>query len=181
MDVFYAYSPQGIGWFYVVMLAGAAIMAASAFVPKINKHAGRKWYYGVTVLTVSFILLSCVWVYQQAHASVTVTYGKKLTVHAGLTSPDLLWEEIDTAEVRRVNWKEDRGLRPVGRDFGTGLNGFMAGWFTLADGDKAFAVLVKAAPQDSTVMVPVHKKDGKRYRLLLSLQDAGAFIEAVKK
>lgn len=177
MEIFLTHVPEGTAWYYIIMMGGAAIMIGSALHPKVK---GKRWYYAVTVLTVAVMFWGCHFVYSQEHAAVHVTQGQSLTIKAGLGSPSLDWDEIDHDGIRPVKWREDSGLTPVSRDFGTGFPGFAAGWFTLKNGSKAFLIMVQAAPEGSDILIPVHEKEGDRYQIILSLQNPDGFLTYMK-
>src|SRR5581483_10765699 len=72
--------------------------------------------------------------------------------------------QIRGDSARRVDLREEAGLRPRWRTFGIGLPGYQAGWFRLRDGEKALLYLT-----DRTRAVYVPTTAG--YALLVSPQD----------
>jgi len=73
---------------------------------------------------------------------------------------------------RRVSLGAEPQLRPARRTLGTGLPGYQAGWFRLANGERALVYLTDAA---KAVYVPT----AGDYSLLLSPDDPEAFLEAL--
>ncbi|HEX7122854.1 MAG TPA: hypothetical protein VF178_10830, partial [Gemmatimonadaceae bacterium] len=47
------------------------------------------------------------------------------------------WSELRVEEARRVDFAQERGLRPSWRTMGTALPGYQAGWFRLVNRQKA--------------------------------------------
>lgn len=178
MESFLTHVPEGTVWYYIIMMTAAAVMVGSALHPKVK---GKRWYAGITAVTVAVIFWGCHFVYSQEHASVHVTHGQSLTVKAGLGSPAVDWDEIDHDGIRSVAWRDDRDIHPVKRNFGTGFPGFAAGWFTLRNGEKAFLIMVESVPEGSDVLVPVHEKEGDSYLIILSLQNAQGFLDYMKQ
>lgn len=82
--------------------------------------------------------------------------------------------ELDGARARRVNLVEERELAPRWRTLGTGLPGYRAGWFRLANGEKALLYLTD---QRSAVYVPTRSG----YSVLVSPQEPDRFVAALKR
>lgn len=107
------------------------------------------------------------------------------TTHFDITASDLRirgdWyartiplEALRTAEARRVDFDADPDLRPRWRTWGTGLPGYQAGWFRLANNTKA---LVYLTDRSRAVYIPT----AEGYDLLLSPAEPEAFLVALKK
>lgn len=73
---------------------------------------------------------------------------------------------------RRVDLAHDADLQPRRRTFGTGLPGYQAGWFRLANGERALLYLT-----DRSKAVYVPTTEG--YSLLLSPDDPDGFLAAL--
>jgi hypothetical protein len=74
---------------------------------------------------------------------------------------------------QRVTLTAAADLRPTRRTMGTGLPGYQAGWFRLANGEKALLYLT-----DRTKAVYVPTTSG--FSLLLSPQDPDGFLSALR-
>lgn len=79
-----------------------------------------------------------------------------------------------TAEARAVDLRREPGLRPRSRRLGTGLPGFAAGWFRLADGRKALIYLT-----DGTRVAYVPTREN--YVVLLSVEDPERFVRILRE
>jgi hypothetical protein len=75
--------------------------------------------------------------------------------------------------VRRVDFTTSSDLAPRRRTLGTGLPGYQAGWFRLANGDRALLYLT-----DRSRAVYVPTTDG--YSVLLSPGDPDGFVAALR-
>ena len=82
--------------------------------------------------------------------------------------------ELRVGAARRVNLATEPSLRPRRRTLGTGLPGYQAGWFRLANGDKALVYLTDAGRV-------VHVPTTKGYVLLLSPAEPDRFVAALKR
>jgi hypothetical protein len=80
---------------------------------------------------------------------------------------------IQVAAARRADLAADGTLRPVRRTWGTGLPGYRAGWFRLANGERALLYLTDDA---KAVYVPTTLG----YALLLSPDDPDRFLQALR-
>ena len=72
-----------------------------------------------------------------------------------------------------MDFRVEPGLEPRSRTMGTGMPGYGAGWFRLANGDKA---LVYLTTPERVVYVPT--REG--YALLLSVERPEAFLDALR-
>ena len=81
--------------------------------------------------------------------------------------------ELRGGAARVVDVERERALQPTRRTFGTGLPGYRAGWFRLADGSKALLYLT-----DPRQAVYVPTRSG--YALLLSVDRPHAFVERLR-
>jgi hypothetical protein len=90
-------------------------------------------------------------------------YGRNITVSS-----------LNLAMAKIVNLDEHRELRPKWRTNGIGLPGYQAGWFKLADGEKALLFVI-----DPKAVVYVPTDEG--YALLVSVAEAPRFLASLKK
>jgi hypothetical protein len=91
---------------------------------------------------------------------------------------DLYGRRVPAAELRGgaarvLDLDEDARLRPVVRTMGTALPGYRAGWFRLANGEKALLYVT-----DSRRVVYVPTRAG--YALLLSVDRPTEFVERLR-
>jgi hypothetical protein len=82
-------------------------------------------------------------------------------------------DQLIVDRARRVDLAQEPGLQPRWRTFGTGLPGYRAGWFRLANGERALLYLT-----DHTKAVYVPTTAG--YSLLLSPDDPVGFLNALR-
>ena len=109
------------------------------------------------------------WVaYSSQHASVTVT-ADKLILRGDLWGRSIPMTAINLSLARVVDLASDSGLEPVRRRLGSSLPGYSAGWFRLANGNKA---LIYLTDQSEAAYLPTTEG----YDLLLSVEDPQALI-----
>jgi hypothetical protein len=80
--------------------------------------------------------------------------------------------ELRAAEARRVDLERQETLQPRRRTAGTAIPGYRAGWFRLANGEKA---LVYVTDPHRVVYVPTTKG----YSVLVSVQEVDSFVDAL--
>ncbi|MGE0460389.1 MAG: PH domain-containing protein [Vicinamibacterales bacterium] len=81
-------------------------------------------------------------------------------------------ESLRAADARRVDLGREPGLRPRWRTMGTGLPGYQAGWFRLANGEKALLYLTDRSKA-------VHIPTTLGYSLLVSPDNPERFLSAL--
>jgi hypothetical protein len=89
-------------------------------------------------------------------------YGRKLPA-----------SELRGGPARVVDLEQDRALHPRRRTMGTALPGYRAGWFRLANGEKA---LLYVTDPHRVVYVPTRAG----YSLLLSVDRPAEFVERLR-
>jgi hypothetical protein len=92
-----------------------------------------------------------------------------LVLHGDLYGRVIPKAQLRVELARRVDLTVESDLRPKSRRMGTGLPGYQAGWFRLANGEKALLYLT-----DRTRAVYIPTTAG--YGLLLSPLDPDAFL-----
>ncbi len=80
---------------------------------------------------------------------------------------------LRVGRARRVDLAAEPGLAPAARTNGVGLPGYGAGWFRLADGERALAFVTDRARL-------VHVPTAAGYALLLSVDDPDGFVASVR-
>jgi len=105
------------------------------------------------------------------HSSVTVG-PDSIRLSGDLWGRTIPRASLDLAHARVVDLAAEPGLAPRSRRMGTGIPGYGAGWFGLANGEQA---LVYLTARDRVVYVPT--REG--YALLLSVDTPDAFLAAL--
>jgi hypothetical protein len=132
------------------------------------------WIIGiVSLLLVGLLALFGAMIHSSRNAQFTVSseglqikgdmYGR--TIAAG----DLLVEEAE-----HMNLRQKGPYSPKSRTLGTGLPGYLAGWFKLQNGEKALLYVT-----DTSSVVRIPTRNG--YQVLLSVQDPHRFLEALER
>ena len=96
-----------------------------------------------------------------------------LTLRGDLYGRTLAPQQLRPENARRVDLGASPELTPKRRTLGTGLPGYQAGWFRLANGERALLYLT-----DRSRAVYVPTTDG--YSLLLSPEDPDGFLSALR-
>jgi hypothetical protein len=81
--------------------------------------------------------------------------------------------DLDVAQAHPVDLNVDPNYRLTMRSNGTGLPGYQAGWFRMANGGKALAFVTD---KQSVVYIPTRQN----YAVLLSVADPEGFARALK-
>lgn len=97
-----------------------------------------------------------------------------LEIHGDLYGRFIPTSHLKIQEARRVDFQQDRPLRPGARTMGTALPGYQSGWFRLRNGEKALLYLT-----DRTRAVYVPTSEG--FSVLVSPVDADGFLAALRK
>lgn len=112
-------------------------------------------------------------VYSSRHVGILAN-DQRLQIRGDLYGRSINLSSLNLAVAKIVNLREDRELRPRWRTNGIGLPGYQAGWFKLADGEKA---LLFVTDPTAVVYIPT----GEGYSLLLSVSDPPRFLASIKK
>jgi hypothetical protein len=108
-----------------------------------------------------------------AHNATFEVSSDGLTLRGDVYGRRIAREKLRLDGVRVVDLDRDAALQPVRRTLGTGLPGYRAGWFRLADGQKALLYVTQAS---RVVYVPT--TDG--YSVLLSPKDPHGLAERLR-
>ena len=84
------------------------------------------------------------------------------------------WGAVEVEKARVLDLTREPGLRPVSRRMGTGLPGYVAGWFRLANGHRA---LLYVTTWQQVLYVPTTAG----YVLLLSPQEPHAMLAELQR
>ncbi|HXV89755.1 MAG TPA: PH domain-containing protein [Gemmatimonadales bacterium] len=136
--------------------------------------AGPLWFAaGMAVFLIGLMVLFGWIAWSSRHATFEISPG-------GLRLVGDLWGRripaavLDVERARPVDLAREAPLRPVSRRMGTGLAGFAAGWFRLANGEKALIYLT-----DSRRVAYVPTRDG--YVILLSVAEPERFVRVLRE
>ncbi|MCX7911459.1 MAG: PH domain-containing protein [Dehalococcoidales bacterium] len=132
---------------------------------------GTGFVIGVIIIGVAVIFAMLG--YQAKHTTFVLT-GAGLKIGPGLYSRFIPKERIDAAGVKVVNLELEKDYLPKWRTNGAALPGLSAGWFRLANREKA---LLFITDKKSVVYIPT--LDG--YAVMASLRDADEFAGLLKR
>lgn len=96
-----------------------------------------------------------------------------LTLYGDMYGRTIPRDALKLEQARIVNLGHERRLAPVRRTMGTALPGYRAGWFRLADGEKALLYVT----DDSRV---VYLPTTQGYALLLSPKDPEGLLSSLR-
>jgi hypothetical protein len=102
-----------------------------------------------------------------------VVNDEGLRIGPGIYGRFIPKEDIDTDGVKVVNLNVDSEYAPKARTNGAGLPGYAAGWFKLANKEKA---LMFVTDRSRVVYVPTNKD----YSVLLSVEDTEQFAGVLR-
>jgi hypothetical protein len=92
----------------------------------------------VAMAVAAFFVAVMAWAVNRRSVELTES---ELTINAGFYSRTLKRESLRVEAGRMISLFEDRSIAPRWRTNGIRVPGFQAGWFRLANGDKALALL----------------------------------------
>jgi hypothetical protein len=132
------------------------------------------WIFSVVmgVITLGVIAMLVMFGYQAKHAQFTVN-DQGLRINPGMYSRFIPKEDINTAGVKVINLNTESAYKPKWRTNGAGLPGYAAGWFKLANKEKA---LVFVTDRSSVVYIPTTEN----YSVLLSVREADEFADLIQ-
>jgi hypothetical protein len=135
----------------------------------------RAMYFLATVcLFLALVMALLAWVaYSTRHSRVEVG-PDAIRMVGDLWGRSVPLAALDLAHARKVDLGADPELRPTSRRLGTGMPGYAAGWFRLANGEKA---LVYVSDAHRVAYVPTTEG----YSLLLSVEQPDALLEALRR
>jgi hypothetical protein len=126
----------------------------------------------VFILLLSVLGLLFKTAYASQRASVKLT-GNRLAFHGDLYGKAIPLDSIRVRDARIVSFDSEPSLAPASRRLGTGLPGYLSGWFRLGNGEKA---LVFVTTRHRVVYLPT----ARGYSVLLSLQQPEAFLDNLR-
>lgn len=111
--------------------------------------------------------------YSPRHVRFEISQGV-LRIRGDVYGRRIPLSDLDLAQARVVDLTTDENLRPMAKTNGTGLPGYKAGWFMLADGSKA---LLFVTSRKQVVVAP----DKKGWLLMMSVSNPSGFLDALRQ
>jgi hypothetical protein len=131
------------------------------------------WVIGpVGVLLLGLLMMFAYISYSATHVRFEVS-PEGLRIRGDLYGRFVPSASLLPAEARQIDLRSDTQHRPARRTNGAGLPGYRAGWFRLADREKALLFVT-----DTSRVVYVPTRDG--YSLLLSPADPQGFLASLR-
>jgi Bacterial PH domain len=132
------------------------------------------WFLGaIGVLLLGLLLLFAFFGYS-SRATRFVLSSEGLAIRGTLYGRTVPWSRLEVDQARVVDLREERELRPTLRTNGLGLPGYRAGWFRLPNRGRGLLFVT-----DPSRVVAIPTREG--YTLLLSVAEADAFVEALRR
>lgn len=130
------------------------------------------WIIGiVSLLLVGLLGLFGVMIHSSRNARFTVS-SEGLVLRGDMYGRTIAARDLIIEEAEHIDLRHKGPYSPKWRTLGTGLPGYLAGWFKLRNGEKA---LLYVTDNSSVVRVPT--RNG--YQVLLSVEDPHRFLEAL--
>jgi len=128
---------------------------------------------GISLLLVSLLVLFGFLAYSARNAKFEIT-NDGLRIRGALCGRFIPASHLLLEEAEHLDLRHGGPYRPKWRTMGTGLPGYLSGWFKLKNGEKGLLYVT-----DYSRVVKVPTRDG--YTLLLSVEDPHRFLEALKR
>jgi hypothetical protein len=129
--------------------------------------------WAISLVLIAVIVLFIFIGYSSRHMNFMVS-DEGLRLGPGLYGRFIPRGDINTEGVRVLNLNTDAEYKPKWRTNGAGLPGYAAGWFKLANKEKA---LVFVTDRSRVVYIPTHKD----YSVMLSIREAEEFADLIKQ
>jgi len=129
--------------------------------------------WAISLVLIAVIVLFIFIGYSSRHMNFTVN-DRGLRIGPGLYGRFIPKEDINAEGVRVLNLNSDSEYRPKWRTNGAGLPGYSAGWFKLANKEKA---LLFVTDRSRVVYIPTNKD----YSVMLSVREAEEFTDLIKQ
>ena len=126
---------------------------------------------GVSLLLVGLLVLFGSMIYSSRYAQFIVS-SEGLQLRGDVYGRTIAARDLIVEEAEQVNLRHKGPYSPKWRTFGTGLPGYLAGWFKLRNGEKALLYVT-----DTSSVVRIPTRNG--YQVLLSVEDPHRFLEAL--
>lgn len=141
--------------------------------PIVPAASRATWFLGAVGLVTALLTLLMAYLAWSAQSSRVEVDASRVRLVGDLWGRSIPLSALDASNARIVDLSRTPELRPKARTLGTGLPGYAAGWFRLANGEKALAYLT-----DGSRVVYVPTTEG--YALLLSVASPEAFLERIQ-
>jgi len=129
--------------------------------------------WAISLVLIAVIVLFIFIGYSSRHMNFTVS-DEGLRLGPGLYGRFIPRGDINTEGVRVLNLNTDAEYKPKWRTNGAGLPGYAAGWFKLANKEKA---LLFVTDRSRVVYIPTNKD----YSVMLSVREAEEFADLIKQ
>ena len=135
---------------------------------------GMVWFLIAMMILLLGVLALLGWVaWSTSHSRAEVTPGG-LKLVGDLWGRTIPYETLRLDDARIVDLRGEPDLRPRARTMGTGLGGYSAGWFRLANGEKALLYLTD---RSRVLYLPTHDD----YSILLSSHEPERLLDALRE
>jgi hypothetical protein len=128
---------------------------------------------GISLFLIALLVLFGFLAYSTRNAKFEVTTDG-LRIRGDLYGRFIPASHLVLEEAEHLNLRHKGPYRPTWRKMGTGLPGYLSGWFKLKNGEKGLLYVT-----DHSRVVKLPTRDG--YTLLLSVEDPHRFLEALKR
>ncbi|MDD5339191.1 MAG: PH domain-containing protein [Dehalococcoidales bacterium] len=161
-------SLQGTIFVIIICLGIAAAFIAPFFLEP----------FSLAAIIISGIVCSVVGIligslgYQAKKATFSIT-DRSLVIKPGIYGRTIPKEDIVIDGVRIINLNNESNYKPKWRTNGAGLIGYLAGWFSLHNGERALLFLTD---RSSVVYIPTKNN----YSVLLSVKEADLMLEQLQ-
>ena len=132
------------------------------------------WFIAIVCVILAAVFVLMLYVGYSFQNSKVVLEGDRIKLVGDLWGRSIPFSKLDLARAQVTDLTGDSEYRPKWRTCGTGLPGYAAGWFKLANKEKALLYVTK---RDNVVYIPT--TDG--YALLLSVQEPERFLETLRQ
>jgi hypothetical protein len=124
----------------------------------------------LALIPVALVIALLSWSLRRRHV---ILDGRQLRIAAALHSTTVAVDQLDLDAARIVDLREEAGLVPRWKTFGTAVHGFRGGHFRLRNRSRAFALLT-----DRQRVLALPERSGRM--LLLSLERPQALLDALR-
>ncbi len=142
--------------------------------PIVPAQARALWFLGgIAVLMVALTALFAFLAYSCRYTQFEVSPGG-LRIRGDLYGRSIPAQSLIVDEARRLDWQREPDYRSRRRSNGTGLPGYLAGWFKLSNREKALLFVT-----DPGRVVYIPTREG--YSVLLSVDDPERFLRSLRQ
>ena len=153
------------------ILIGAIVPLALLIVMALSAGQSRDWLHGLPALLVMPLVAGLL--AASMFSRRVELLGGRLRVRRWPIPRSFALDSLDLGQARVVDLRQESGLQPVRKLIGSRLPGFMAGWFKLRDGHRAY---VLSSSGSRALYLP--RKDGSL--LLLGVERPESLLQALR-